>query len=97
MRRESLGKIQVLVSNTLIGVQVPASAPAMYGFSAIISALRIHEDTPLGTDSGTNSKLTDVPVPSLSIVCSFQEAVQFTLGDSPHSSYFCTPNLTFRE
>ncbi len=32
MQQESLGEIQGLVSFTLIGVQVPASAPFMYGF-----------------------------------------------------------------
>jgi hypothetical protein len=42
MQQESLGKIQVLVSNTLIGVQVPASAPAMYRFPITfrLSAIR---------------------------------------------------------
>ena len=40
MQQESLSKIQVLVSNTLIGVQVPASAPFMYRLSVIIGCLR---------------------------------------------------------
>ncbi len=54
------------MSNTLIGVQVPASAPAMYGFGAITSALKIHKDIPLEADLGTTPPLMLVDLqPSL--------------------------------
>ena len=51
------GAIQVLVSNTLIGVQVPASAPAMYKHQSNIDLKDSNANTMEGSAWATASQM----------------------------------------